>query len=657
MLEGQSDIHPSLSESSPNPHQAAAIRHKSGPCLVIAGPGSGKTYTITMRIRRLLDSGADPSQILVITFTRQAAAQMKRRLVSLVGNRGEHVPVGTFHRIFFGILRENFGIGAAHIMTDDEKELLLRQALRPYECGRGISAEQLIEFTQMIGCIKNEIITRRRLEKEKIGAIPVKPVYETYEKLRIRQKKIDYDDIILLCRRLLEEHPEVRLRWQRRFSYIMIDEFQDINRPQYETVCLLLSDQKNLFVVGDDDQAIYGFRGADVSLMLGFPKQFPGANQVSLTDNYRSVAPIVDKASEMVSENTRRFPKSLRAVSGSADADTAQSASAARTVRAGTSRPAFAVRVVETQDMFSQSKFVRQRIEAAREAGVALSDMAILYRIHAHGRLIVSYLSSCGIPFETSEQFSDIHDHFVFRDLFAYMSLAYNADECEIRRDLLQIMNRPKRYISREALTSASGSGQVFQALECLRRYYFDMDRMQDRIDNMERDLRAIRELPPQKAIGYIRKVIGYDDFLMEYAEENAMDADSLLDVAQTALMEAESFATFAQWQAWREQDRARKKEERTGGRRHGSHKQPCDALKIMSMHSSKGLEFHTVFILDVTEGSIPYKKAVSKEEIEEERRLFYVAMTRAKRQLYLIVPDKKNGKKQRSSRFLRRVQ
>lgn len=612
-----------------NEQQIKAVRHREGPCLVVAGPGSGKTYTMTMRIAGLLSEGASPSSILVVTFTKYAAVRLKEGLRKVAKEQAELVCAGTFHRIFFGILRQSAGIGAEHILTDEEKEYMIEAAMA--DCGYTKDdryTELVPELAQAIGNIKNETVSKKRLARWEIEDVSVKNVFETYERRRVGARKMDYDDIALMCRRLLEENPAVRRAWQNKFSYIMIDEFQDINKPQYETVLLLLDERKNIFAVGDDDQAIYGFRGADVSLMLSFAKDFPQAAQLTLGINYRSTKKIVESASRMVRHNRHRFRKKLES---------------AVCPEGGREE----VRVIEAHDVFEQSKIVYRQIRKLEKEGVPLSDIAVLYRIHAHGRVIVSYLSSCHLPIETKEIFPDIHDHFIFRDLFAYMELA-RTDMC--RRHLLRIVNRPNRYISRESLSGDDGS--FSRICEQIRAYYFDMHWMWERVDELEETVCAIRQLSPAQAVNYIRKVAGYDEFLARYSAENHVEEEALFEVADLAADEATLYETFEQWKSsLNEQESVRGKNRDRAGEGKAD---AGEAVQLMSMHSAKGLEFHTVFVIDVTEGSIPYKKAQTEKEIEEERRLFYVAMTRAKRQLFILTPKRKNGKRAVPSRFIK---
>lgn len=590
-----------------------------------------------------MEEGVSPSSILVVTFTKYAAAQMRSRLQRLLPQLWEQIPMGTFHRIFFGILRESFGVEIAHLLSEKEKEALLRQAVT--ETAGALhdkeKADVLREFIQAVGKIKSETVTKKELSAWRIGDISVEAVYTRYEKLRLQARKIDYDDMILLCRRLLTEHPDVRRRWQERFSHIMIDEFQDINKPQFDTICLLLTKERNLFVVGDDDQAIYGFRGADVSLMLDFPRYFPGSIRVMLDENYRSVEAIVGASRRMIEKNRHRFAKKLRP--------------AVHSAKEKASRDGIAV--IEPDDVFSQSAHVYRCIMEEHAVGRPFSQIAVLYRTHAGGSLLVSYLSACGIPFVTKDRFPDIHDHFVYQDMLAYMQLA-DPSPAGRRRHMLRVMNRPNRYIKRESLAGASegvGSSDSMgrsALLESVRRYYFDADWMQERIDELEEDLDVIASLPPGQAVGYIRKAVGYDLYLRSLTDAGRFrpdeEMDLLTDIARSAQEEAERFPDWRSWLAYMEAEK--EKAARNA-------KASCDsenAVQIMSMHSAKGLEFDTVVVLDVTEGSIPYHRARTVREAEEERRLFYVAMTRARRRLILSVIKNKNGKRQKPSRFIK---
>ena len=600
-----------------NKTQAKAVSHRDGPCLVLAGPGSGKTLTIVNRIKYLIEKcSVRPEEILVVTFTRFAAQEMKNRLCSLMGRKNIPVTAGTFHGIFYGILRCTYRMSGQNILSEEEKYQLLREAAGRQELETFDEEDFISDIAAEIGKIKNNRLDPEEYVSAKCSAETFREIYRQYEEERKKRRKIDFDDMLVLCCELLSSRPEVLAGWQRKFRYILIDEFQDINRIQYDVIRLLALPENNLFVVGDDDQAIYGFRGADSELMFQFLKDYPEAKQLLLGTNYRSTEYIVRNSLRVIRHNERRFDKQLEAY------------------RKGGA----CLHVQELADPAEEAEYILDEIEKCMADGVRPEDIAVLFRIHTDAGPVAEALVDRKIPFHMREQLPNIYNHFIARDIQAYFRLAMGERR---KQDFLQVMNRPKRYIGRDSL---SGSEVSF---EDIRKHYCDKEWMLDRIDQFEWDVKMLAKMAPYAAVQYLRKRIGYDDYLRDYAFSHNIERTNLTEVIQEIAEAARPYRTLDEWLRHVEeytgilQEKEKKKEKNPEG------------VRLMTIHAAKGLEFHTVFILDANEGKIPYKKARTDAQTEEERRLFYVAMTRAKEKLTVCYVKTKSGKETAPSRFV----
>ncbi len=591
-----------------NKTQAKAVSHRDGPCLVLAGPGSGKTLTIVNRIKYLIEKyHVRPEEILVVTFTRFAAQEMKNRLCSLMGRKNIPVTAGTFHGIFYGILRCTYRMSAENILSEEEKYQMLREVAGRQELEISDGEDFLADIAAEIGKIKNNRLALDEYVSEKCSAEAFREIYRQYEEERKRRRKIDFDDMLVLCWELLSSRPEVLAGWQSKFRYILIDEFQDINRIQYDVIRLLALPENNLFVVGDDDQAIYGFRGADSELMFRFLKDYPEAEQMLLGTNYRSTEYIVRNSLRVIRHNERRFEKQLEA----------------------SRKGGACLHVQELADPAEEAEYILDEIEKCTAAGVRPEEIAVLFRIHTDAGPLAEALVDRKIPFQMREHLPNIYNHFIARDIQAYFRLAMGERR---RQDFLQVMNRPKRYIGRDSLPGREVS------FEEIRKHYCDKEWMMDRIDQFEWDVKMLAKMAPYAAIQYLRKRIGYDDYLRDYAFSHNMARADLTEVIQEIGEAARPYRTLEEWFDHVEeytrilQEKEKKKEKNPEG------------VRLMTIHAAKGLEFHTVFILDANEGKIPYKKARTDAQTEEERRLFYVAMTRAKEKLTVCYVKTQRG-------------
>ena len=600
-----------------NEAQTQAIQHTDGPCLVLAGPGSGKTLTIVNRVKYLIEKQkVRPEEILVVTFTRFAAAEMKSRLCLVMGKRDLPVTVGTFHGIYYGILKWAYRMNQENILSETEKYQILRGVINKERMEIFDEEDFIQDIVAEIGKVKNNRIPLEEFVSEKCSADAFRNIYRNYEQHRKELKKIDFDDMLVLCYELFRSRPDVLAQWQKKFRYVLIDEFQDINRIQYDVIRMLAQPENNLFVVGDDDQAIYGFRGADSELMLGFGKDFPDAKQILLGMNYRSTANIVQNSLKLIENNVERYSKKLEAN------------------REGGS----CLHIQEVKDPVEEAEYVLEEIQKCKENGIKEEEIAILFRVHTDARAVVEAMVERKIPFQMKEHLPNIYEHFIAKDIMAYFRLATGARN---RQDFLQVMNRPKRYLGRDSVAGTKVS------FEDMRKFYCDKDWMIDRIDQFEWDVKMLMKMAPYAAIQYIRKRIGYDDFLKEYAFTHQINRSDLNEVLAEIEEAAKAFSSVEEWFAHVEEyTETLKVKEKERNR-------PRPGVRLMTIHASKGLEFKQVFLIAANEGRIPYQKAKTDKEIEEERRLFYVAMTRAKDFLKICYVKIKNGKEVTPSRFV----
>ena len=603
-----------------NHAQTEAVAHNKGPCMVLAGPGSGKTLTIAKRIEYLImKHKVRPEEILVITFTKYAAWEMKNRTRSICGPSSYAVTFGTFHGIYYGILKWAYRLNQSNLLSDEEKYRILREILPGIDWDQEPEADEEKDYLQElaieIGNVKNNCMDIEEYEPVKYTTEKFRKLYRTYEETKKKYRKIDFEDMLIQCRDLFMKRPDILKKWQEKFQYILVDEFQDVNQAQYDVVRMLAAPQDNLFVVGDDDQSVYGFRGAKPGIMMEFMKDYPKARQILLDVNYRSSGYIVKGALRVIGNNKIRFEKKIEAFR----------------------KPDETVHVQEVKDPVQEAEYVLERIREYREKGVSYTEMAVLYRTNVDARAMSELMTEYQIPFVMKEHLNNIYEHFIALDMISYLRLSQGEYD---RKYFLQIANRPNRYLTRESMKTGNVS------YESLRRYYRDKDWMVDRIDQLEWDMKMICDKTPYAAIQYIRKRMGYDEFLKEYAAYRKISSEDLFAVLEEIWQNSKGYGTIKEWFEHIESyGKMLKEQNKKNGEKEG--------VNLMTMHAAKGLEFDTVFVIEADEGSCPYKKATADEEIEEERRLFYVAMTRAKRKLVISYVKEKNGKDLLPSRFV----
>ncbi len=596
--------------------QKQAVEHISGPMLVLAGPGSGKTFVITHRVVHLIESGIDPGEILVITFTNAAAKEMKERFLSL--RKGDpsaaQVTFGTFHSVFFRILSMAYGYTGANIIREEKKRALLQESLRN-RMGEGEEREELLSsLIGEIGRVKEERINPGQYHSLSCADEVFQGVYQDYEKTLRRERLIDFEDMLVFTLELLQKRPDIRDTLSRKYRYLLIDEFQDINPIQYETVKLLAKPENNLFIVGDDDQSIYQFRGARPEIMLSFPQDYPGCRQVVLETNYRSCGAILQAAGALITHNKVRYEKQVKANKGEGDP----------------------VVFREFDTMKEQNDAICQEIIACHERGIPFEEIAVLVRTNTQPRLLLGSMMNYNLPFTSQEKIPSLYDHWITKTVLAYFHFA-NGDTR--RKWFLQLMNRPNRYLSRENLPDANVD------MRKLLLTYNGKDWMQERIIRLQQDLRFLAGKAPYAAMTYLGRKMEFVDYIKEFAAQRGADAEELLNTWEELRESAKSFST---WESWEQsllslKEAAQKKAEDPEKK----------GVQILTMHKSKGLEYEVVFIPDSNEGVTPYRKAFLPADMEEERRMYYVAMTRAKTNLFCFYARERFGKETNPSRFL----
>ena len=562
-----------------------------GPCEVIAGPGSGKTLVLTERILYLISHcKIAPSGILVLTFSRSAAAEMKERFDLRTSGNYAGVLFGTFHSVFFHILKESthrdYRILSGALRDRLLDRLLCRYYPDPLDRPSLEEAEKIVRSEAFSARTEEEGIRRE---------------YRTFLK---ENGYVDFDDMILECRRVLTADARVREYWGRRFAAILVDEFQDINAEQYEII-RLLSTGRGLFVVGDDDQSIYGFRGSDPGVMMRFTKDFPGAGRIFLSRNYRCNGCICRTASLLIRENRIRIPKEMTAAGPMGD----------RTVLRGFEK-----------DSGELQYLLRELRKLTPEERMRT---AVIVRTNTHAAKIERYLTENGITVSGKNGLSLNIKSTVTRDLEAYLMLAEGAGRDMLPRNaLFRVMNRPQRFLLRSAAPN-----EYMRTKELLGRY----GRPDAGAEELVQDLLVLQSLTPEGFMRYLYYSIGY----AEWAAGNLGEKEQVLSVLGKIFDEISPLRDLG------EMRRAIRKEEAPHMDEDGR------GVRIMTMHVSKGLEFDRVYLPALNEGVIPGRRCRTAEDLEEERRLLYVAMTRARNHLELMYTKGTRKNPRPPSRFL----
>lgn len=602
-----------------NEAQTQAIKHFEGPALILAGPGSGKTTVITHRTKYLIEHyNVSPSNILVVTFTKMAAQEMKSRFMKLCGTNATGVTFGTFHAVFFTILKHAYNYNASNIIREEKQREILHGCLLKFKLEVEDENEWISNVLSEISTVKTRRMSTQNYYSVHCPEDVFRGIYDIYDSTLKRQQLLDFDDMLVYCYELLIARKDILSAWQNKFRFILVDEFQDINDIQYEIVKLLAGDAANIFVVGDDDQSIYGFRGARPDIMMNFKNDYPKSVKILLNYNYRSTRQIIAAASKVINVNEKRFEKAIK--------------------DSGTDGKPVIFNEFNTMD--DENDFVLNKIRQLHDKEqLEYKQIAVIARTNVGLRPVMGKLIEYNIPFSTRESIPNLFDHWIAKDLFAYIRLARGSRQ---RSDFLRVMNKPKRYISRDMLY-----GEEIQ-FSMLLSMTGDKVWLYDKINNFRQDIEYIGKLNPYAAINYICRGAGYFDYLKEYAKEHKISEEELMATAGEILENSRTFDTYDEWFAYIDEYREKLLQQSK------QLKESSNAVSLCTMHASKGLEYDAVLIIDANEGVTPYHKAVLDAELEEERRMFYVAMTRARHQLYICAAKQRFNKTQEISRFVK---
>lgn len=600
--------------------QKEAINHNTGPCIVLAGPGSGKTTVITHRTKNLIEKyNVNPSNILVITFTKAAAVEMQERFEKIVNRQRLPVSFGTFHAVFFKILKYAYNYRVENILREEFKYNIIKELVDRESLDIDDEKDFISGIISEISNVKGDMIDIDNYYSSNCSDEIFRRIYKGYDEKLRRRNLIDFDDMLIMCYELFVARKDILRAWQEKYKYILIDEFQDINKVQYEVIKMLAMPENNLFIVGDDDQSIYRFRGARPEIMLNFENEFEDTKRILLDKNYRCSKSIVQASMNLISYNEKRFDKEIIAAN----------------------LVGKEVRCLEFKTVIDENIRVTDEIRRYVENGGKYSDIAILSRTNIGPRFLVDKFMEYNIPFRMKDAMPNIYEHFIVKDILSYIRYALGENS---RTNLLRIINKPNRYISREILRN-----EIVDISE-LMGFFTDKKWMIERLDKLNFDLRMIKQMKPYAAINYIFQGVGYEDYLEEYADFRRMDINELIDIKDEIMQKAKDFQSFEEWFEYIEKYGKELENQAK------LNKKIDNAIEIVTMHSAKGLEYKIVYILDCVEGIIPYSKAVLDEDIEEERRLFYVALTRAKEELNIFWIKERFNKPVDISRFIKEL-
>lgn len=581
-----------------NPAQREATMHKEGPCIVVAAAGSGKTAMLIAKIQFLVESNVKPERIIACTFTRKAADEMKARLVQAIGARGKQVTIGTIHSIAYRMAMPQLGHGWSLIA---EPSRLIEQVLEPSQEQNPYGVGNILPTSEAIFGVyrtKSDGLWPMQVD----GALG--KVYKAYEKLKTESRKVDFEDLLLQAIRLFQTRPDFAADWRGKFDHVLVDEFQDVNQVQWMFLCELVKKTRNICVVGDDWQSIYGFRGARPELMSAFLQQFPDAKKVVLSTNYRSHDLIVDLGNRVISLNRgHQIEKQVLA-----SREVSESA---------------VVQVVTVQSDIDEARFIAKEIKALRShfPDIPYSEYSVLYRTNIQSRVYEEALAEQGIPYHIVGD-THFYENCDVKVILDYLRTAQDKSDPTLWGPLI---NCPKRLVPQTVVREVQRGGwQVLCNHEKCQAFVKTITQLEQHA--LPGD--AIRWL--LKSVSGIVK--GQDD------TEPIKWVDSLIQSA-SRFETVPEFLRYVDWVIERSKEPQK------------------DTVQLMTIHRSKGLEFETVFVAGLAEGLLPHKKSLDAEGIREETRLCYVAITRARENLYLLTSEMYGGKAFEMSRYIKALQ
>jgi len=605
-----------------NEAQCEAVKHGEGPALVVAGPGSGKTLTIIRRLLYLIyERNVPADKILVITYTKEAALSMqqkfyeqKNQFVFQQNNNQGYVSFGTFHSYFYHIIKNIKKYSEYQLITPQEKFRLATMILQ--ETSEEVSNFEIRRFLEQVSFYKNT-------GKIKEGENDLKEGFHKYHKLLQQYKRMDFDDMLYLCKKELKIDNKLLIKCRERYEYILIDEYQDINPIQYELIHMITSDKQNLFVVGDDDQAIYGFRGSEGKCFQKFLNDYKNARIVQLNVNYRCADSVVRASQNLISKNKERLEKKI--ISG---------------VSAKINGEVYLIGSVNSQEMYNN--LIRGFVDKDKEN---LCKEAVLFHTNASLQSFANALAAKQIPYILREKIQSYYEHFIVCDILDFFSASLG---CKDRALYLRIFHKLRLPIGREVLTEKSIDFKILKSR--LGNSIYDKEDIVEQIEKLERQLQWLSKLRPKLGITYILYAMGYEKYLNVKAGNHAMLPDEWREVLEWLHEDVDGYSDFISWKQHMECG------QEVMCKHINQNKENSKGIHLMTMHAAKGLEFNKVYILNLNDGVIPKLKKgemVTEELIEEERRLFYVAITRAKTkiELHYVTGTKENPRL--ISRFL----
>ncbi|MBQ7103835.1 MAG: DNA helicase PcrA [Anaerotignum sp.] len=604
-----------------NDMQKKAVLQTEGPVLILAGAGSGKTGALTVRIAHLLETGVKPWNILAITFTNKAAREMKERVEKLVGEGARDMWISTFHSTCVRILRREIHHldyeNQFSIYDGDDQEKIMREVFKRLNMSTTDKSFSVKGAMAVISSLKEEMVSwedyARKVDKNDLKAVKIAKVYQTYQKMLKENNALDFDDLIYKTVLLFRNFPEVLEKYQDRFRYIMVDEYQDTNTSQYELVAMLADKYKNLCVVGDDDQSIYGWRGANIRNILDFEKDFPDTVVIKLEQNYRSTKKILEAANAVIHNNQTRKDKTLWTENDAGSI----------------------LHIYKADNEYDESRFVAEKIRELEKKGRTRNEMAVLYRTNAQSRTVEDQMVKKGIPYRL---FGGVrfYERKEIRDILSYLKVMANpADTIALKR----IINVPKRGIGDTSLDKLAVFAEeqnisLYAALSRLDEITALKTRaakFRDFYELFEHLKEDASELPVAEIIDAIVKRTGYLQLLMEEGTDEALNRIQNIDEFVNKAAEFDKSNPEGNLEGFLEEVALVADID--------SYEEGEEAVALMTLHSAKGLEFPYVFIIGMEEGMFPGYRAVmygSEKDIEEERRLCYVGITRAKEELFL---------------------
>ena len=610
-----------------NENQLKAVNHLDGPCMVLAGPGSGKTRVITYRIANMVvNKNIKPTSILAISFTKASSIEMKNRALSLSNDfRMNKVTYGTFHSVFFRILRYFEIYNIESILDEKTKRIGLKNILKGLNIENADDDETIGQVINEISYVKNELMDKRDFKSEVLTNDEFIKVYNFYEEYKQQMNKIDFDDMLIKTYELLKNNKAALDRVRSVYRYILVDEFQDINKVQFEALKLIANPSNNIFVVGDEDQSIYGFRGSRPDFLLEFEEYFSNTKKVLLDINYRSKGEIINIANRLIEKNTNRYEKVIKCGQGNGAK----------------------VNYISPEDSEEEAVYIAKDIKnKVQEDYTEYTDFAVIYRTNIQSRALVDVFMDMRIPFVVKDSIVTIYDHWAAQDILAYLRIGVNPNS---NKDWIRIINKPFRYISKDNLNLIKDEPDFINSLinKC------DLHPKQVKtINDLDIDISYVKGLNPKNAISYIRTTLDYDRYILDYCTNRKIKTNGLIEILNELESSATNFKTIQEYLEHIE----RVKSEIVDNKNN----KETDGVIFTTMHSAKGLEFKNVYIIGANEGTIPHEKSYEiddeekkNDQIEEERRLMYVAITRAEENICISSPINKYGKRVSKSRFV----